>query len=64
MVSFAQKVFKSTPLSVVFGFRINLATPIEELIKSIRRRTSFVAFRDLSVALLITLFHRKLVQYV
>ncbi len=38
---------KSTPFSVVFGFRIDLSTPIEELIKSIRGRTTFVTFRDL-----------------
>ena len=37
----------SAPLSVVFGFCIYLATPIEELIKHICGRTTLVAFRNL-----------------
>lgn len=57
---FAQRSRKCTPFSIVFGFRIDLATPIEELIKSIRGRTTLVAFRDLPSVLLFRLFHRKL----
>ena len=62
MVFFARKSGKSTPLSVVFGFRIDFATPIEELIENIRGRTTLVAFRDLRTALLFRLFHRKMLQ--
>jgi len=60
MVSFAQKFCKGTPLSVVFGFYIYLATPVEELIKRIRGRTTLVAFRDLPGTLLFRLFDRKM----
>ena len=57
-----RSVVQDTPFSVVFGFCKYVVTPIEELIKSVRGRTTLVAFRDLPLDVSFPLFHRKMAQ--
>ena len=57
--SFAQECCEDTPLSVVFGFCKYVVTRIEELIKSIRGRTTLVAFRNLPVTFISYIIPQK-----